>query len=288
MKVAQFGICAVALAALLGSCNIVNPTERVPYIIKIDSVSLSGTNYQQYGSTKSHKITDVWVYANNNLVGTYEIPAYVPILADSNDVITIGAGILDNGLSAARKSYPMYGYYTIPISWPKSTAKTLSPNFEYFTAVQMPLNWDFETNLAFIPKNSGIDLPMSFSTTTADTYEGVASGVLFQDSTHRVNQIVSQNEFTMQLNKQYYLEMNYKCTMPFEIYAVSTKLGQQTTQLLGGVNPKATWNKIYFNIGALHAATNGEAYKLVIRTEVPSTLASAQINLDNIKMVGIY
>jgi hypothetical protein len=230
----------------------------------------------------------VWVYANNNLVGTYELPAYVPVLADSNDVITIRAGIMDNGLSTARKAYPLYEFFSQPITWSKSVTKTLSPTVKYFDAVQMPFNWDFESTLPFVPKNNGVDLPMNYSFTSNDTYEGIASGVLFQDSAHRVNQLVSQNEFTLQQNKPYYLEMNYKCTMPFELYLVSTKQGQTSTQILGGVNKKADWNKIYFNIGAFHAAIGGEAYKLVIRTEVPAGQADAQINVDNIKLLGIY
>ncbi|MFM2386020.1 MAG: hypothetical protein RL660_777 [Bacteroidota bacterium] len=276
-------LCAVGLAA----CNIINPTERVPFYIKVDSVSIYGTNYVKYGSTKSHRITDVWVYSNNSLVGAYEVPATIPILADSNDVISIRAGINDNGVSNAKKGYDLYNFYSTPISWSKSTIKTLQPSFTYLDATIMPFNWDFESTNPFLPRNAGIDLNMDYSFGTANTFEGVGSGYLKVDTFNKVNQIVSTSSFSVPINKVYYLEMNYKCTMPFQVYVIGSKLGQISSHFLGGVNAKNTWNKIYFNIGALQSSVGAESFQLLIRSELPKDSLEGEMCLDNIKLIGI-
>src|SRR5690606_7105479 len=53
-------------------------------------------------------IVDATVYANNNFVGTFELPATVPIMQSGDVEIAIGAGIRNNGLSSDRRIYPFY------------------------------------------------------------------------------------------------------------------------------------------------------------------------------------
>ena len=73
-----------------------------PAWIEVDSLSLTTTPAQ---GTNSHRFTDAWVYVNSNLVGAFELPARVPILAEGNTNIIIFPGVQLNGLTALRTPY---------------------------------------------------------------------------------------------------------------------------------------------------------------------------------------
>ena len=90
----------------LSSCEIYNPSEDEPSYIHIDSISLT-TDYTAYG-TASHKITDAWVYVDNELIGAFELPANVPVLKSGVHNINIRPGIKLNGIAATRSYYPFF------------------------------------------------------------------------------------------------------------------------------------------------------------------------------------
>src|SRR5687767_2026929 len=72
--------------------------EPVPSYIHIDSISLNSI-YSTQG-TSDHKITDAWVFVNEQYVGVYELPATFPVLYEGTQNIRIKAGIKKNGISA--------------------------------------------------------------------------------------------------------------------------------------------------------------------------------------------
>ena len=86
---------------MLQGCNLVNPKEDIPTYISMDSVFLQSTVPVIHGSV-SHKITDVWVYYNRELLGAYQLPARVPVIAKSRGQLQIVAGIWEDGLSGIR------------------------------------------------------------------------------------------------------------------------------------------------------------------------------------------
>lgn len=82
----------------------------IPAYLSIDSVFVN-TNYQTQGSA-SHKITDIWVYLNDDFIGAFELPVKIPILKQGNHKITIKAGIKVNGIANTRTAYPFYTEYS--------------------------------------------------------------------------------------------------------------------------------------------------------------------------------
>ena len=65
----------ISLFALIfmSSCELYNPAEPTPAYIHIDKFILN-TAYLTEGSN-SHKITDAWVYIDDQLLGCFELPA---------------------------------------------------------------------------------------------------------------------------------------------------------------------------------------------------------------------
>ena len=65
-----------------------------PAYIKINDIELNNSS--------TDKITDAWVYIENQLQGVYELPAKFPVLETGVKEIRIKAGIKNNGISSSR------------------------------------------------------------------------------------------------------------------------------------------------------------------------------------------
>ena len=88
------------------SCKKFEGGQTTPSFIHIDSVSVSG-DYFVYGAT-THKITDAWVYVDDQLVGVYELPSTFPILKKGPHKVSVYGGIKVDGRSTVRNPYPFY------------------------------------------------------------------------------------------------------------------------------------------------------------------------------------
>lgn len=93
------------LFGLLITQNACKEKIDVPYFVRIDSVNVANTNYDNHGSV-SEKITDIWVYSDNVFLGAYVLPANVPIINKASKNFEIRAGIKENGIDARRMEYP--------------------------------------------------------------------------------------------------------------------------------------------------------------------------------------
>jgi hypothetical protein len=269
---------------LFTSCNIINPKEPTPYFIQIDSVQFSGTDYVKYGSTASKKITDVWVYYENNLLGAFELPAKVPIIPKANTSVDIRAGIAVNGISATKNVYPFYTISTHDLDKPTGNVQKIIPQFTYIESLKMLYNFDFESGNPFTAKTAGIDSALSYTTT--QVYEGSRSGIMYLDNTHQVNESIVNELIYLEKNQPYYFELNYKCDTDFEIYLLSKKNGTFNSNYVGGVKAKDVWNKIYFNIGALNSTVQADAYQIIIRAALKPGATSSYVAIDNFKLIG--
>ena len=75
--------------------------ETIPAYIQIDAISIDDVN-------DTEKITDAWVYINDQLQGVYELPSLFPVLSTGKQNIRIKGGIKNNGISSSRRAYPFY------------------------------------------------------------------------------------------------------------------------------------------------------------------------------------
>ncbi|NTV84545.1 MAG: hypothetical protein HGA23_09650, partial [Bacteroidales bacterium] len=73
-----FGVLPVIL--MISGCDKFEGGQTVPSYLKIDSIGFVTDNDLQ--GTNSQKITDVWVYVDDDLIGGFEMPATIPVLAE--------------------------------------------------------------------------------------------------------------------------------------------------------------------------------------------------------------
>ena len=92
----------VVLINILSSCN---TTDLSPAFVRIDTIYINTATNQ---GTASHNAQTVWVYANDQPLGVFELPTVVPILEEGSTDIIIFAGINQNGSGSTRTQYPFY------------------------------------------------------------------------------------------------------------------------------------------------------------------------------------
>jgi hypothetical protein len=274
---------------LVTSCNVVNPTEPIPHFVNIDTLTLLETDKAKHGSTKQHKITDVWVYVDNTYIGTYEVPARVPIIAENGQALQLLPGININGVSNNKNEYPFYNAYSTPINWPKGEAKTVMPVYTYNPNATMIYDCDFESSNVFEPKAVGIDMPINYTNNPTEVLEGGASGKLTFDGTQALNTAdnITVDYLPLISNKVYFIELDYKCEMPFEVYIVSVKNGTTTSTFLSGVNTRTTWNKIYLNLSPIVTSLKAEGYAIMLKAKLNNGQSTGSMYIDNLKVMTI-
>ena len=117
----------------------------VPSYLKIDDIVVN-TDYFSQGST-SDNIIDAWVFVDDQLIGTYELPVTLPIVETGIHKIEIKAGIKRNGQVTDRVTYPFYQSYTnsTSINLVANETYELTPELEYYSSANFVWLEDFET-----------------------------------------------------------------------------------------------------------------------------------------------
>ncbi len=254
----------------------------VPYYLHIDNMSVENVDYLSHGSANS-KITDVWVYADNKFVGAYVLPANIPFISDKQ-LLEVRAGISENGINNRRTAYSFYQFKTIPVDWVKGAYKTINPVVSYRTNTKLIVHEDFEAGTNFETQNNSAPI---ISIVDTNKYEGTASAAVTMDTSKQTMDILITKPLILPLGRPYFLEMNYKSDCLFEVALITKTNTQTTVQELGTINPRSSWNKIYFNVETRISSLQGISYQLNIRSVLPSGKQKATVYLDNIKLLGL-
>src|SRR5690606_35179293 len=102
--------------------------DKVPAYVEIPAITLNASDSQ--GGT-SAKITDAWVYADEELIGVYEIPARIPILREGTSTLMVQPAVKRNGMYDDRVRYPFYTTWTGTVDMVPTNTATLQPVVQY-------------------------------------------------------------------------------------------------------------------------------------------------------------
>ena len=276
---------AVILIGVMTSCNIINPKEEIPTYIYIDSFHVQSVATSVHGST-SNKITDAWVYMNNDIVGVYELPAKIPlIIKDPNTALTISAGIWDNGISGLRVRYPFYRLSEHTLSPSPGNVIPLTPITTYNTNAKFHLIEDFEQGNSFV-KFLG-DTNLFRTTDPTYVFEGTNSGLVIMTNTKRGTQMITAEKLKLPGDMQSYMEINYRGNVDFTIKAQVTKSGQPVvTGDILSVKERSSWNKIYVNLTPYGTAYPGSDFNFILTVGLPEGKTDGYLAIDNFKVVS--
>jgi hypothetical protein len=278
-------ITLIGLTVVLGSCNLINPVEKQPTYVRIDSFKFNISGQRNEG-TASQKITSAFVFFNNQQVGVYDLPATIPVIADAKGELLVMPGVTYRGLSQYEIQYPFFTSYKTEIEARKGEVLKIAPESAYIPSARFQWIEDFDRGSTFVKvSESSEDTALIQTFDPGKIFEGSASGLISLTSTHRTSENITGNGFPITQGVSF-LEINYKGTVPFTVGLQTTVGGEIRYSYLAGINPKDEWNKLYIDLEAFTAEHKGSEYRVMIKSTLPEGATEGYVLLDNLKVIS--
>ena len=258
-------------------CNIINPVEKTPTYIHIDSFQFVADPTM---GTASQKITNVRVNFDNQTIGIFDLPANVPILMDKPGMLSLTPGVTYSGLNDIQVSYPFFRTDTMTLNPTQGQSITVAPKTMYYDASSFSNNLQetFDGSNSFVNMSGDTNIVIE----TVDVFEGTGSGKLFLDDGDVVEIIMNES---FDAPQEAFIELNYKCNIPFYVGLQSENGGEFYGQYLYGYKPINTWNKVYIALNEFIGSYPNRAYRLIIKA-TPENSNGGYVLLDNIKILS--
>lgn len=271
-------IFTLLILSCLFSCEVFNVDEDIPSMITIESIEVEG-NY-------TSKISDAWIYIDNEFQGVFPLPANFPILKTGQQDIIVEGGIKKNGISSSRVNYPYFTSFEISAELLENQNLTLNPKVNY-SFNNFPYDEDFEgvgTSLSVISDSTSHTLEKIYDSSNINFGNYYAKSVISGE----FGELFECNtpDFDLPKNQEVYLEMDYKCNslIVVGIYANGSSAIDKNTIIY--LNQKDDWNKIYISLTEIIANySDAQDYKLFFAMPRDTSFAQNEMFLDNIKLV---
>jgi len=267
-------------------CNVINPKEQIPTYIHIDTFRFDVNPLLPNIST-SHLINSVCVYYNNNLIGSYDLPATFPIktAGDSGTgKLEIAPGIAVNGQNNLLDIYPFYQIDTSTFTIQPGKIINHLPRTLYYTGAKVTKISDFEGPVNF--SLSAGQIPMVKVTDPAIVFEGAASGSISLNAVGDSSVDSSTVASFVIPEGAAFVEFNYKSDVPFYVgLQANYNTIHSTPYYLVGISPISHWQKFYVNVATFAATYKATTYTLYIKAVLAEGQTSGRLLLDNIQLV---
>jgi hypothetical protein len=273
-------------------CDKFEGDQTVPSYLKIDSILFISDN--ELEGTNNQKISDAWVYIDDDLIGGFELPALIPVLKEGPHKVEIRPGIILNGISDTRAPYPCIQPVIIETVelFPDSIV-TLSLTSNYYDNSEFVWMEDFEDASLAIKASQNSDTAL-YRTNGDLAYRDIFSefsGISYVDTANSFVQLVSVESNNQGLvfdrGDFIFLEINYRNNIPI-VVGVYIKLMDNTVQQRSFliINPTEEWNKIYVNFTPIvNETTDAVYYNVYFEAQQQDDVENDFIMLDNIKLV---
>ncbi len=275
----------LALATLLSACEL-DPVIEKPSYIHIPDIAFN-SNYPEHG-TNSHRITDAWVYLNDNLIGAYQLPATFPVLAKDKGRIQVFPGVLLNGISSTRQVNPFYTGENFTPQFIPGKTDTLRPTSTYRTGTKFIWREDFELPGLTLKTSAASDTTLQRINNSPLVFEGNGALAMYVDNRAPTLKSESINGFPLPLRgSSAFLEVDVKNTTPlYMAIFVTASNGQSAEVPFAGINPSPVWRKLYMNLTpVVNAQPLNSTYKMVFFAKKESSAVVDTVLIDNLKIV---
>jgi hypothetical protein len=267
----------------LSGCSVLDPAEDVPSYIHIGSMSLSTIGGQ--GSSTA-EITDAWIFMDGNLIGAFQLPCTVPILAEGNHNFVIRGGVKENGLSSERAIYPSWKGWEGTLTLTRGQKVSIDPVITYFPAQDFINTFmeDFDavgTGLTADADSRGrIALDSD-----AYAFEGRHSGHIHLNNTDTTFFVGSSvNAYLLPSSHEAWVEFNYWSDAPFTCGVVDANNSASRVPWVT-VGPNWKWGKIYIRLNDGLLGDQSIHYKIYFAMLNTGFQTDMNLYLDNIKLL---
>lgn len=286
----------VILIISLGSCDKFDGSQEIPAYLRIDSVSFT-TDYSSQG-TANHKLTDAWIYVNDQLIGGFEMPAEVPVLQEGICKVEVRAGIKLNGIADTRAPYPcLKPYIKENVRLSPDSVTRLIPVIGYLDNAEFVWREEFEDPSLAIKKGNDADTaiyqtePENAPEALLDEYSRY-SGIVYLDDDRPDMELVSDDGngegFVLTRGDFIFLELNFKTTVPVLVgcYVRRESIGGVENRPFIVLNTTDSWNKIYINFTPMvNEISDAINYKFYFIASKSPGEGDHRIMFDNFKLI---
>lgn len=279
----------VFILIIISSCNKFDKAEQRPAFLKIDTIELAINSSSE--GTSNNKIVDAWVYVDDELVGTFDLPTTVPITKVGQREIKIFAGIKKNGISVDREKYPFFTHYTYNQDLKADSTYILEPTVSY---VDDALIWveDFEDPSYKLNPHQSDTTIVRVTTPSSELIEGGAGLITLNSSQYQCEMRTDEvdfNDMPTNLSTPGYIELNYKSNHELVVGVLansSTGGVYERSPLITLHSTNNVWNKTYLYIpDASNFFYGAPEMDLYFKATNPKGLDNINIYLDNIKVI---
>ena len=282
-------LCTFICSIVVSGCDLINPAETIPSRIEMEPIDLIVDIGE--GSDR-HEITDIWVYADVNIIGVFPPASDISFLGSADQTtFSFRPGIRNNGIASEAIIYPMYTPYEITLPTKEGDVSNITPVTRYRPEVEFSLLSDFETSNPFTDNRDTV--AASFvARSTNDPFEGSYSGeiVLSQEADFiEVGHAFAMGDLPTD-GTSCYLEFWYKSEMEMSIGILGITLdGEEFSNFFYLVRPSENWNMLYIELTDFLESSDLPGYKILFRSLYPAnaTKPELKIYLDNIKVVHL-
>ncbi|MCB0794511.1 MAG: hypothetical protein KDB88_07210 [Flavobacteriales bacterium] len=278
---ATLGLMALCL---MPSCK---KGDKEPAYVQLGTVSVAPASAAE--GTGSEKITDLWVFADDEALGVWESGSRVPVLREGTTNLQLIAGIWRNGVRDDRIQYPYYATWNQSVELSRLSTFRIDPTFEYFPNVSFWIE-DFESIGYRFEKDLG-DTTMNVITDPSLVFEGNASGEIYVDEDHPFVRLITSETIDIQGNEPVFLELDHRNDHRFLIGTVTEAFGTVSITPYLFVAPTLRadggmpWNKIYVDLSSLLNQPGAMNKKFYIEVQLQSGYTEGTIYVDNFKLV---
>lgn len=287
-KYLPFSIIISLLACIQFSCKKME-AEQVAWV-RIDSIGFKATPANNLGTIKQD-FSDVWFYVNDNLQGTYELPAKFPVIMNGNASVIIMPGFRMNGFSTQRPIYTVVEPFKDVWNFKIGDTIHFNPVLRYDTLRSTPYLESFELGSMSLTKTLYSSSDISLVNSASLAFEGVGCGYLSLSTSdpNSYAEILTIDSYILPKNGvPVYFEMHYKCNTPFIIRLRGiTSDGYPYDFDIGGLNSsKNQWKKVYYALTPeILKFTQGNKFHLMIRVPRDLDNPMQELYLDNLKLI---
>ena len=257
----------------LFSCEVINNEEDIPSILTIESIEVNGNH--------SSKITDAWVYIDNEFQGVFPLPANFPVLKTGELEIIIEAGIKKNGISSSRENYPFFTSFELNTELLENKNTSFNPTVSYSLS-NFPYNENFEgvgTSLSVVSDSSNHTIEKIYDSSNNNYGNYYAKSVISGE----FGELFECNtpDFNLPKDKVVYLEMDYKCNAPIIVGIYANGSAEIDKNTIIYLNEKEEWNKIYISLTEIiYNYNDANDYKLFFAIPRDTAVAQNELYLD--------
>lgn len=281
------GVYLIFLIGLLLSCDIFDKEEDIPGFIYVDSADLSTKTGQ---GSNSSSIIDITAYANNEFLGTFELPATIPVLTIGDIELVIAPGIKNNGMVSDRRMYPFYQFYRKTFTVIPDAVVPVAPDsnitFKYYNEGLYFYIEDFEETGYELIEAAGSNAILNQITTPPENVKDGYTLEVLLDSEHDHFEVRTDWGLTnLPKGNNMYLEIDFKGTVPLEVGIIAASPVVKKIFALGLV-PQEDFTKVYIDLTEkISREVSTTHFEIYFEAQLPSTSESAELYIDNIKFI---